>query len=104
MTLPLFDRILPTAHAYTIGVPVNGAGKVQYNTFSEYFLDLVNRAMLLAVMVAILIIIWAAFKYVTSSGDETKAHEAKDMIIGAVVGLALLFLTRLLVPILGITG
>jgi len=97
---------LGRAYAYTIGVPIekDSSGKwvTSYADFTSYFLALIKLAINIAGSLAILVILWGAFRYVTSAGDEAKAKEAKDLIIGAVVGFALLVLIRVLVPIIGI--
>lgn len=88
-------------YAYTINVPINN-GRTEYNSFSEYFIDLVNFAINIALALAVIVIIYGGFKYVTSGGDDTKAKDGKDIIVGAVVGLALLLLIKVIVPLLGL--
>lgn len=95
------EWLVGRAWAYTIGVPISG-GKRTYTNFSDYFLDLIKLATNIAIFLAVLMIVWGAFKYTTSGGDDTRAKDGKDIIIGALVGLALLFLIRVLVPIIGI--
>lgn len=97
----MWDRLVERAYAYTINVPISGSKKT-YTTFSEYVVDLIKLAINIAGSLAILMIIWGAFKYLTSAGDESKAKEGKDIIVGAVVGFALLVLIRIIVPIIGI--
>jgi hypothetical protein len=53
-------------------------------------------------LIAILVIIYGAFLYVTSAGDEAKAKNGKDIIVGSLIGFILLVLIKVLVPILGI--
>lgn len=93
--------LVERAYAYTVGIPVNG-NKTEYANFSEYFIDLVGLAINLGGALAVIMILFGAFKYVTSAGDDSKAKEGKDVIVGAVVGLALLLLIKLIVPIIGI--
>lgn len=93
--------LIGRAAAYTIGVPING-NKTTYSSFSEYFLDLINLATNIAIALAVLMIIWGAFKYTTSGGEDSKAKDGKDIIVGALVGLALLFLIKIIVPIIGV--
>lgn len=96
--------LLGRALAYTIGVPIekaaDGTPKTTYTSFSEYFLALIKLAVTVAIALAVLMIVWGAFKYVTSGGDESRAKDGKDIIVGALVGLALLFLIRIIVPII----
>lgn len=100
------ELFVTKAYAYTIGVPIekdsNGKDKLEYTNFTEYFLALINVASNIAIGLAVLMIIWGAFKYISSGGDESKAREGKDVIVGSLVGLALLFLIKLIIPIIGV--
>lgn len=91
------------AWAYTINVPINN-GRTEYSSFSEYFVDLINFAINIALALAVLVIVYGGFKYVTSGGDDAKAKDGKDLIVGAVVGLALLLLIKVIIPLLGLEG
>ena len=97
----MWQWLVGTAYAYTINVPINGSKK-EYDTFGQYFADLIKLAVTIATALAILMILWGAFKYVTSGGDDAKAKDGKDIIIGALVGFALLMLIRIIVPLIGI--
>ena len=111
----MFNWLVGKAYAYTINVPIAstcGEGGVkgtkgnfdctQYSNFTEYFLDLIKYAVNIAGAIAILVIVYGAFKYVTSGGDDTKAKEGKDIIVGALIGFALLLLIRVIIPLLGL--
>lgn len=97
----MWDWLVGRAYAYTVNVPIAN-GRTEYPDFKTYFLDLIKLAINLASLLAILMIIWGAFKYSTSGGDEAKAKEGKDIIVGALVGFALLLLIRVLIPLLGL--
>lgn len=105
------DWFIAKAYAFTVNLKIPGGtrgkenpdgGGVVYDSFNDYLIDLVGFAINVAFALAILVILFGAFKYATSGGDETKIKDAKDIIVGAVVGFALLVLIRVLVPILGI--
>ena len=115
----MWDYFLIKVHAYTINVPIagdcddqgrqieGGGGSypcTDYNSFTDYFLDLINYAVNLAFALAVLVIVFGAFKYVTAGGDDAKAKDGKDIIVGALIGLALLLLIKLIVPLLGVSG
>lgn len=90
------------AKAYEIGVPISG-GKTTYTSFNAYLVDLVNLAINIGGLIAILVIVYGGLLYVTSAGDEAKVKSAKDIIVGSLVGFALLVLIKVLVPILGLS-
>lgn len=95
-------NFIGVAKAYTIGVPINGS-QTTYTSFNAYLIDLVKLAINIGGLIAILVIVYGALLYVTSAGDEAKAKTGKDIIVGSLVGFALLVLIRVLVPILGIS-
>lgn len=103
----MWSYFLVKAHAYTINVPIakdknTGLPKTNYDNFTEYFIDLINYAVNVAFALAALVIIFGAFKYATAGGDDAKAKDGKDVIVGALVGLAILLLIKLIVPLLGL--
>lgn len=89
------------AYAYTVNLPIV-KGRTEYASFGDYIKDLISFAINIAFGLAVLMIIFGAFKYVTSGGDESKTKDGKDIILSAVIGFAILVLIRILVPILGI--
>jgi hypothetical protein len=97
----MLDWLLSRVLAYEINVPLTGDKKT-YGTFKEYFLDLIKFAINIASALAVLMIVYGAFKYATSGGDENKAKDGKDIIVGALVGFGLLLLIRVLIPLLGL--
>lgn len=97
----MLDWFVSRALAYEINVPLTG-DKRTYTTFKEYFLDLIKLAVNIAAALAVLMIVYGAFKYATSGGDESRAKDGKDMIVGALVGFGLLLLIRVLIPLLGL--
>lgn len=100
------DWLVDRALAYTINVPIakddKGKDIFEYPSFKAYFLDLIKVAINIAAALAVMMIVYGAFKYATSGGDETKAKDGKDIIVGALVGFALLLLIRVLIPLLGL--
>ena len=89
------------AYAFDVALKIPG-GKSTYTSFQEYFHDLFNFFINLAAILTILILTFAAYKYVTSGGDEAKIKDAKDWIYGAVIGFVVLVFIKFLMPILGI--
>lgn len=105
----MWSLFLEKAYAYTIGIPIakdeNGNPITKYegaNSTAAYIIDLISLAINIAFSLAILMILWGAFKYATSGGDEAKVRDGKDFIVGAVVGFALLVLIKVLLPLVEI--
>lgn len=47
-----------------------------------------NFLIVVSVIIAVIFIIWGGVRYMTSSGDEKKATEAKGVIINGIIGAA----------------
>ena len=58
-------------------------------------------ATLIGTLIAAFMIIFAGFKYTTSAGNPEGLQDAKDTLIGALIGLAIIILTYLLLQVLG---
>ena len=48
-------------------------------------------------LIALAVIIWGGFLYITAAGDEQKAAKAKQLLIYAVIGLVLIMLAAVVV-------
>jgi hypothetical protein len=59
-------------------------------------------ASIIGTLAAILMIIFAGFKYTTSTGNPEALQDAKDTIIGALIGLSIILLTYILLQVVGI--
>lgn len=100
------------AYAFCVGLSPNGSlpkgtnscspTSTYYANFNSYLLDLFSAAINIAGLLAVLMILWGAFKYISASGDEAKVRDAKDTIVGAVIGFALLVLIKVLLPLIQI--
>ncbi len=82
-------------------VPLFGYTKA--SDLGEYIINIYNYSLVVLVPIAIVIIIWAGFKWILSAGDSTKIQEAKKYIIGAVTGLVIAFLSYTILSLLGLT-
>lgn len=49
--------------------------------------------LILASLLALFYLIWGGFKWIISGGDKTKVQNARDTIVGAIVGLIITFLS-----------
>jgi hypothetical protein len=56
-----------------------------------------NVLAVIAGILAVVIIIWGGFTYVTSAGDANKATNARNMIIYAAIGLVVIVLAQTLI-------
>lgn len=63
--------------------------------------SLVNFAYLIAIIVALFYLIWAGIKWITSGGDKAALQQARDHLIGAIIGLVVVFLSYLILTLVG---
>jgi len=90
-----------TAQAqFTVRLPFSDQSR--FDNFNAYFTSLVGFAVIVAGLVAVLVIVYAGFMYVQSQGQADRISQAKELIAGALTGLILLFLIRLILPTLNI--
>ena len=67
-------------------------------TNTQDFVNLLNAItswmFYILMFLAVLMLIWAAYVYLTAGGDEEKIGKAKSIIIGAVIALVVAFLAN----------
>ncbi len=72
-----------------------GIGGVVCNTPSEGLEGLVGTVLtylfIAAAIIAIIFLIWGGIKWITSGGDKTKVEAARHTIVGAIIGLVIVF-------------
>lgn len=54
--------------------------------------NIINAALVLSAVVAVFLITYAAFQYVTSGGDKEKVDSARKRITFAIIGLVIIFM------------
>lgn len=96
------DFWLGRAIAQDINLGLPFADRATYPTFNAYFTALVSFAVTIASLIAVAVIVYAGFVYSQSQGQADKVSFAKELIAGALTGLALLLMIRLILPTLGI--
>jgi len=82
-----------------IGAPF--PGETPSTTLPEHLNKVYNWAAEIGSLLATLMIIIAGFKYAASSGNPEALQDAKDTIVGALIGLGIIILSYLLLQIVG---
>jgi len=77
-----------------LGAPIGGEDEP--SNFADYVNTIYDFAVVAGTSLAVLVIIFAGYKYMASSGDPQSTAEAKELLVGAIVGLVLILLTRLI--------
>ena len=83
------------------GVDIPNA-PVKVTNFDTYISAILAFSYRAGGALALLMIIFAGYKYMTSQGNPTAINEAKEIISGAIIGLALLLLIALVLNILNL--
>ena len=73
---------------------------ISYDSLSVLVLDLINFAINASVVLAVVALIVAGFKYILAMGDEKKTEDATKSLIYAIVGLVVVFIAPLIVNFL----
>ncbi len=68
--------------------------EVSFGTVSGVFCTVVGWFFTLLVLLAIIYVLWAAYNYLTSNGDEEKIKKANHMLFYAAIALIVAILSR----------
>ncbi|TSC91692.1 MAG: Uncharacterized protein CEN92_210 [Candidatus Berkelbacteria bacterium Licking1014_96] len=104
MFLIIFSVSPASAQVYSVSPSASGSvglgapigGETKPSSFADYTNRIYQFAVVIGISLAVLMIIFAGYKYMSSSGDPQSMAEAKEILIGAIVGLILILLTRLI--------
>lgn len=72
------------------------------NNITEYVSQILSKTLPIIAGLALLVIIYAGYLYVTSQGNPEQIVRAKDLIIGVVTGVVLLFLIKVILDQIGV--
>ena len=88
LALPAFAQLNNAVTGGFNYATVTGLGTTDLRTI---VFTIVNVILGFLSIIAVLIILWGGFKWMTAQGNEDQIDEAKKMIIAGVVGLAVIF-------------
>ena len=94
----LKDIFITKVYAFQLGAQIPGCSADP--SPNDYINCIYRFATWLAIGLAILMMIWGGYKYITSQGNPDTIEEAKTIISGAIVGLVLLILARLILTVI----
>ena len=99
----------PSAFALTVTACPNGgsgfAGLCAFTFGGNLVSGIINILFVVAILVALIYLIWGGIKWIMSGGDKAALQGAREHVIAAIVGLIVVFLSYFLVNfILGIFG
>lgn len=88
------DSLCNGANLQTSG---NAQCDTDQGTFSSVLTNIINLLSLIIGIVAVIMVIWGGFNYITSGGDSGKVTTAKSTIMYAIIGLIIVAFAQLIV-------
>jgi len=79
------------------GIPVGGLGEGEGG--AKLIQNGLSWLLVTAVILALIFLIWGGIKWITSGGDKAKVESARNTIIGAIIGLIVVFTSFLIISI-----
>ena len=76
---------------------------IQANNIRELLLSVVDLAINIGVVVAVLMFVWVGFKFIWAQGNESELSEAKQWFMYVVIGTALLISSKVIVEVVKTT-
>ena len=68
-----------------------------FDNLTDFLSNIIQFAMTFAVIIAVVAVLVAGFKYITSAGDSEKVKSSTQSLIFALVGLVIVFLAPTLI-------
>jgi hypothetical protein len=80
-----------------------GGGIGSETTLTGFILRVINIALALAGLIAVLFLIIGGFRYITAGGNEDASGQAKKIILNAVIGIIVIILSFVVVRVVSNT-
>ena len=77
-----------------------GSGLPNDNSVSGFVIKIINIALAVAGLIAVLFLIIGGFRYITSAGNEETAEQAKKIITNAIIGIVVIILSFVIVRVI----
>lgn len=81
----LVSQIMSPSPVIIVAKPEKG-----FATLGNFVTNVITIAFAAAVLLVLVMLIWGAFEWITSGGDKDNVGKARDRIINALIGLAVL--------------
>ena len=93
--------LTPVLFAQAAYVIPNATGGLPNDTnVSNFIIKIINVALGVAGLVAVLFLIIGGFRYITSAGNEETAEQAKKIITNAIIGIVVIILSFVIVRVI----
>ena len=79
----------------------SGSGLPNDTSISTFIIRIINIALTVAGLIAVLFLIVGGFRYITSAGNEETAEQAKKIITNSIIGIVVIILSFVIVRVIG---
>ncbi len=100
IALTFMFALAPLASAQFTTPNAGGTGLPNDTSISGFILKIINIALAVAGLVAVLFLIIGGFRYITSAGNEETAGQAKKVITNAIIGIVIIILSFVIVRVI----
>jgi len=104
LSLASYLSLAPFAYAETVDTCVEGQFDIlcqlQAKDFGTVVGSVIQLIFVVAVVAALLYLIYGGFRWLISTGDKSKVSEAREHIIAAIIGLVIIFLAYFIINLL----
>ena len=101
-SLATLAAALPAFAQTNINPCPSGMGKVcniGADQFGPIVSNVITILIIIAVLIAVLFLIWGGIQWIMSGGDKSKVESARNSIIGAIIGLVIVFLAYFIISV-----
>src|SRR3990167_4595331 len=100
IVLTFVFALTPVAFAQFQTPSAGGTGLPNDTSVSGFILKIINIALAVAGLIAVLYLIIGGFRYITSAGNEETAEQAKKIITNAIIGIVIIILSFVIVRVI----
>jgi hypothetical protein len=100
LVLTFVFALAPVALAQFSTPTAGGTGLPNDSSISQFILKIINIALAVTGLIAVLFLIIGGFRYITSAGNEETAEQAKKIIINAIIGVVVIILSFVIVRVI----
>jgi len=92
--------LAPVALAQFQTPSAGNTGLPNDTSISGFIMKIINIALAVAGLIAVLFLIIGGFRYITSAGNEETAEQAKKIITNAIIGIVVIILSFVIVRVI----
>lgn len=102
----LIPVLVPTNYAeaqlvrsFVDNCPADTGVRCSEGSIAAIFRLIINWALAIAFIAAVIMLIWGGFRYITSAGNDEQAKGARGTIVNALIGMVIIVLSYVIVQI-----